>query len=203
MSVVESVVIAANALKDGKIVAFPTETVYGLGGNAYDDAVVSKIFQCKGRSGIKPLSICYPSFESASDDVEFDDRAIMLAEKFLPGPLTIVLKRKTSSRLSQLCSAGLETVGIRVPMHSITLDLLSQLPFPLAAPSANKSGEPSPITARQVSESLKDAENLVILDGGTCSVGTASAVVDLFNNRIIRSGALDMAEIRNITGEIY
>jgi L-threonylcarbamoyladenylate synthase len=203
MSVIGSAAIAVDVLTNGGIVAFPTETVYGLGGNAYDDTVVSKIFQCKGRPEIKPLSVCYSSLEMASVDVEFDDRAVILAKKFFPGPLTIVLKRKLSSRLSRLCSAGLETVGVRVPMHPIALDLLSQLPFPLAAPSANKSGASDPITAQQVSESLKDMENLLILDGGTCSVGTASTIVDLFNNRIVRVGALDVAKIRNVIGKIY
>jgi L-threonylcarbamoyladenylate synthase len=203
MPVVESVEIAADMLIDGEVVAFPTETVYGLGGNAYNDDVVSKIFRYKGRPTVKPLSICYSSFEAASDDVEFDDRATMLAENFFPGPLTIVLKRKLSSKLSPVCFAGLETVGIRVPLHPIALDLLSRLPFPLAAPSANKSGAPSPITAQQVSENMGNMEDLIVLDGGTCSVGTPSAIVDLFNNRVIRAGTLDISKIRNVIGEIY
>ncbi|MDR1334377.1 MAG: threonylcarbamoyl-AMP synthase [Holosporaceae bacterium] len=185
-------------LECGKVVAFPTETVYGLGGNAYSDDAVAEIFRCKGRSATKPLSICYASFEKALDDVVPDDRALKLAEKFLPGSLTIVLKRKTSSKLSQLCSAGLETIGIRVPDHSVALDLLSRLSFPLAAPSANKSGGRSPVTAHQVLESLGFQENLMILDGGTCPAGVASTIVDLFHNRIVRIGALPVVEIKSV-----
>jgi L-threonylcarbamoyladenylate synthase len=102
-----------------------------------------------------------------------------------------------------MCSAGLETIGIRVPNHPFALDLLSRLPFPLAAPSANKSGCRSPVTAQQVLESLDHQENLIVLDGGTCSQGVASTIVDLFNNKIVRIGALPVDEIKNIIPDIF
>ncbi|MDR2781101.1 MAG: threonylcarbamoyl-AMP synthase [Holosporaceae bacterium] len=186
---------AVDVLNCGEIVAFPTETVYGLGANAYDDAAVSKIFQYKDRPSAKPLSICYSSFDMALDDVELDDRALVLAEKFLPGPLTIVLKRRSSSRLSGLCSAGLKTIGVRVPAHPVALKLLSRLSFPLAAPSANKSGYASPTTAEQVLENFKD---ILVLNGGECSIGIASTIVDLCNNKILRTGAININEINGI-----
>jgi L-threonylcarbamoyladenylate synthase len=198
MSEIDYLAVAADILTGGGVVAFPTETVYGLGGNAYDDSAVAKIFEYKNRPPLKPLSICYHSFEKALDDVEADERAFILAEKFLPGPLTIILKRKSSSKISRLCTGGSDTTGIRVPDHRTALDLLSRLPFPLAAPSANKSGFASPTTAKQVSENFEDFKDLFILDGGICSVGTASTVVDLVNNKIVRIGALKAAEIEKV-----
>ncbi|MDR2157832.1 MAG: threonylcarbamoyl-AMP synthase [Holosporaceae bacterium] len=187
---------AADALRCGALVAFPTETVYGLGGNAHADESVLKIFRRKGRPQSKPLSVCYADFAKALDDVEIEDRALILAEKFLPGPLTIVLKRRSSSKLSSLCSAGLETIGVRVPYNRTALDLLSRLPFPLAAPSANRSGESSPRTAQEVFNSLENNENLIILDGGPCSIGVESTIVDLTNNQITRIGAISPEQIK-------
>jgi L-threonylcarbamoyladenylate synthase len=194
---------AVKALESGKVVAFPTETVYGLGGNAYNDESVLKIFACKGRPESKPLSVCYPSFEKAFDDVEFDDRARLLAEKFLPGPLTIVLKRRPDSRISRLCSAELETIGLRVPANPAALELLSRLSFPLAAPSANKAGKASPTIAQDVFENLKETKDLIILDGGPCSVGVESTIVDLTNNKILRVGAISAGEVTNLLLEIH
>jgi L-threonylcarbamoyladenylate synthase len=143
------------------------------------------------------LSVCYPNFEKASEDVEISDKAFVLSKKFLPGPLTIILKRRSSSKLSQLCSAGLETIGVRVPSNQVAAKLLSQLPFPLAAPSANKSSRPNSTTAQQVSDSLKDNKNLIILDGGPCSIGIESTIIDLVENKIIRVGAISAAEIED------
>jgi L-threonylcarbamoyladenylate synthase len=189
---------SAEVLCRGGVVAFPTETVYGLGGNAYDDESVLKIFEYKGRPESKPLSVCYPSFEKALDDVELDDRALLLAEKFLPGPLTIVLKRRSNSRISRFCAAGFETIGVRIPANPVALELLSRLPFPLAAPSANKSGEPSPTAAEQVYENMKDSEDLIILDGGSCSVGVESTIVDLTRDKILRVGAVSAEKIIDV-----
>ncbi|MDR0632439.1 MAG: threonylcarbamoyl-AMP synthase [Holosporaceae bacterium] len=193
----ESIKYVADVLVRGGVAAFPTETVYGLGGNAHCDKSISEIFLRKGRPESKPLNICYSSFEKVFDDVEINDRALVLAKKFLPGPLTIVLKRRSSSKLSQLCTGGLETMGVRIPSDPVAAKLLAQLPFPLAAPSANKSACPSSITAQQVSDSLKDNKNLIILDGGPCSIGIESTIVDLVENKIIRIGAISATEIES------
>lgn len=193
----ENIQIASELLLNGELVAFPTETVYGLGGNAYDDNIVAKIFAYKNRSEINPISVCYPDLESASKDVIITDSASLLSEKFLPGPITILLKRKPKSKISLLCSAGTDLIGIRVPSNSIALKLLSMISFPLAAPSANKSTKISPTNAIAVSESLKENENLTILDGGQCLIGIESTIIDCTCDklRILRSGAISENEI--------
>ncbi|MDR1982413.1 MAG: threonylcarbamoyl-AMP synthase [Holosporaceae bacterium] len=196
----ENINRVVDVLCEGGVVAFPTETVYGLGANAYNDKAVSKIFSYKKRPRSKPLSVCYQSFDSAFDDVVIDERAVLLAKKFLPGPVTIILKRRADSKLSPLCSAELDTVGIRVPSNPIALGLLSRLPFPLAAPSANRSTQSSPTTAQHVSDSLKDNKTLLILNGGCCSIGVESTIVDLPNNKVTRVGVISEKEIWNALG---
>ena len=194
---------ACEVLKSGDLLAFPTETVYGLGGNAYSDEVVAKIFKYKNRSPFNPVSVCYPSFYSASQDIEINPKAELLAKEFLPGALTIVLKKKVTSKISWMCSAGGNTIGIRIPNNSIALDLLKKLDFPLAAPSANTSSELSTTTAQSVSESLKNCEDLVILDGGPCNLGIESTIVDLSvenQPKILRKGAISQEEIENKCG---
>ena len=189
---------ACEVLENGGLLAFPTETVYGLGGNAYSDEAVAEIFRCKNRSRLSPVSVCYPSFSEASRDVEINAKAELLAKEFLPGALTIILKKRTDSKISWLCSAGGDTVGIRVPNNPIALSLLEKLDFPLAAPSANKSSELSTTTAQSVRESLKNCENLVILDGGACNLGIESTIVDLSEEdqpKILRKGAISQEEI--------
>ena len=177
--------------------AFPTETVYGLGGNAYSDEVVAAIFQAKRRTKFNPISVCYSSFEKASVDVEINDKALRLAEVFLPGPLTIVLKRKSDSKISWLCSAGRDTLGIRVPKSDIALRLLNKLDFPLAAPSANLSSELSATTANSVLESFKGSREIAVLDGGACPLGIESTIVDLSEDepKVLRRGAISEEEI--------
>ena len=194
---------ACEVLRGGNLLAFPTETVYGLGGNAYSDEVVAKIFKYKNRSPFNPVSVCYPSFYNASQDIEINPKAELLAKEFLPGALTIVLKKKVNSKISWMCSAGGDTVGIRVPNNSIALDLLKKLDFPLAAPSANTSSELSTTTAQSVTESLKNCDDLVILDGGTCSLGIESTIIDLSvenQPKILRKGAISQEEIENRCG---
>ncbi|GHT96346.1 threonylcarbamoyl-AMP synthase [Alphaproteobacteria bacterium] len=142
--------LAADGLTHSNLVVFPTETVYGLGGNAYDDASVTKIFAYKNRPEFNPLSVCYGSLEQAAEDVVITEEALLISKHFLPGPITLLLKRRPNSRLSWLCSAGLETIGIRIPAHPIAQELLARLPFPLAAPSANQSGKISPTSATNV-----------------------------------------------------
>ncbi len=194
---------ACEVLRNGNLLAFPTETVYGLGGNAYSDEVVAKIFKYKNRSPFSPVSVCYPSFYSAYRDVEINPKAELLAKEFLPGALTIVLKKKIDSKISWMCSAGGDTVGIRVSNNPIALDLLKKLDFPLAAPSANISSELSTTTAQSVSESLKHCDDLVILDGGVCNLGIESTIVDLSvenQPKILRKGAISQEEIENKCG---
>ncbi|MDR3187132.1 MAG: threonylcarbamoyl-AMP synthase [Holosporaceae bacterium] len=188
---------ALDILFSGGLVAFPTETIYGLGGNAYSDAAVAEVFRYKNRREINPLSVCYASLEAAGDDVEINAHARALAKNFLPGPITVVLKRKKNSRLSWLCSSGLETVGVRVPSHDILQRLLVRLPFPLTATSANRSTEPSPTTAQAVSHSLKDSDELFILDGGQSKLGIESTILDLTSEKIkvLRIGAANLDEI--------
>jgi L-threonylcarbamoyladenylate synthase len=196
----ENIDIAVEVLKSGNLVAFPTETVYGLGGNAYSDEAATRIYACKNRPKTKALSVCYASLEKACEDVEMDDRMRVLAEKLLPGPVTLVLRRHFGTRLSRLCMDG-SMVAIRISSNPIALHLLSQLPFPLAAPSANISGEPSPITAEQVSTALRDRA-VIVLDGGTCSYGKESTIIDLANKKILRHGAMGEQEINRIIHEL-
>ena len=194
---------ACEVLKSGDLLAFPTETVYGLGGNAYSDEVVSKIFKYKNRSPFNPVSVCYSSFYDASRDVEINPKAELLANEFLPGALTIVLKKKVDSKISWMCSAGGDTVGIRVPNNPLALDLLKKLDFPLAAPSANTSSELSTTTAQSVCESLKNCSDLVILDGGTCNLGIESTIIDLSvesQPKILRKGVISQEEIEDRCG---
>ncbi|MBR1734645.1 MAG: threonylcarbamoyl-AMP synthase [Alphaproteobacteria bacterium] len=190
----EKISEVAELLAKDELVAFPTETVYGLGGNAYSDNAVAKIFACKHRSEFNPLSVCYSSFEKASADVIITKYASIIAEKFLPGSITLLLKRKKNSRLSMLCSAGLDTIGIRIPSNEIALSILSKLAFPLAAPSANSSGQLSHTTAKEVAEDLK---NITILDGGKCNIGIESTIIDCSGEKLVitRQGVISTEEI--------
>ena len=195
----ENINVAVDVLLNGGLVAFPTETVYGLGGNAYSDSAVVSIFSCKKRSEFNPLSICYKSLESAANDVVITDYAHRIAKKFLPGPITLVLKRKIGTKLSLLCSAGLDTIGIRIPANPIALNLLSHLDFPLAAPSANTSGNLSHTTAESVNE---DLDGVAILDGGKCNLGIESTIVDCSGEKLIirRQGAITANDLAQKCG---
>ena len=190
---------AVDILSNGGLVAFPTETVYGLGGNAYSDKTVASIFSCKKRSEFNPLSVCYKNLESAATDVEITDYAHCIAENFMPGPITLVLKRKVGTNLSLLCSAGLDTIGIRIPSNSIALDLLSHLNFPLAAPSANTSGKLSHTTSEAVNE---DLDNVAIIDGGKCNFGIESTIIDCSGEELLirRQGAITADELAKKCG---
>lgn len=189
-------------LRNDGVVAFPTDTVYGLGANAYSDSAVAKIFQYKNRPSFNPISVCYPNLDRAESDVEINKFAMIFAEKFLPGALTLVLKRKDTSKISWLCSAGKETIGIRVPNNNLAIELLEKLDFPLAAPSANRSSELSTTSAQEVMSSLSNATDLTILDGGLCSLGIESTIVDLSDNdiKILRQGAISVEEIADKCG---
>ncbi len=182
---------AALLLQTGQLVAFPTETVYGLGGDATNDRAVAAIFATKSRPSFNPLIIHLPDAASAAPLVHFDAAARRLAEKFWPGPLTLVLPRRPDSPVSLLASAGLDSIAIRVPAHPVALALLQAAGRPVAAPSANPSGQVSPTTARHVADGF-DGGLTMILDGGPCRVGVESTVLDLTTTppRLLRPGGI-------------
>ena len=186
---------ATALLRAGALVAFPTETVYGLGADARSDAAVAAIFAAKGRPAVNPLIVHYPSAEAAAEDAVFDARAHRLAGRFWPGPLTLVLPRRGESAVSRLVGAGLATLAVRVPGHPVARALLSLAGVPVAAPSANPSGRLSPTTAAHVAAALGGRVALV-LDGGPTEVGLESTIVDLAGRaRLLRPGGLTAEDI--------
>jgi L-threonylcarbamoyladenylate synthase len=192
---------AKKLLEQGELVAIPTETVYGLAGNALDINAVTKIFKVKDRPYFDPLIVHVADLNSAHNLVEaIPAKAEELANKFWPGPLTILLKRKNI--IPDLVTAGLETVGIRCPDHSLTNELLRSLDFPLAAPSANPFGYVSPTHPDHVNEQLGDKIKY-ILDGGECKVGIESTIVGFENNEpiIYRLGGLSVEQIESVIGK--
>ncbi|MBR1659172.1 MAG: threonylcarbamoyl-AMP synthase [Oscillospiraceae bacterium] len=186
---------AAEIIRGGGLVAVPTETVYGLAGNAMDAGAVEQIYEVKGRPTVKPLSLMVPD-ESALDRWcrDVPPAAYALARKFWPGPLTIILKSKKLE--PEIVRAGGDTIGLRCPDHPLTLALLRDAGVPLAAPSANPSGSPSPKRAEEVTAYFNGKIN-AILDGGECGVGRESTILDMSRipYRILRQGALPEAEI--------
>lgn len=194
---------AVDILRDGGLVAFPTETVYGLGADARNDSAVARIFAAKDRPSFNPLIVHIADRAAAETLGRFDDRARTLADHFWPGPLSLVLPRLPDSGLSLLVSAGLDTVALRTPAHALARDLLARFTGPIAAPSANHAGEVSPTTAAHVAESLGDAVDLIV-DGGECTVGLESTVVDLCGARaaILRHGAVTREQLGGVLGPI-
>jgi L-threonylcarbamoyladenylate synthase len=183
------------------LVAFPTETVYGLGADATSDRAVAKIFAAKGRPRFNPLIVHFTALDEAKPHVKIDDRVSALAAAFWPGPLTLVLNRKPTAKLSQLVSAGLETVAIRLPANNIARELIKAARVPIAAPSANRSGDISPTLAEHVAESLGD-EPAMILDGGPTKIGLESTVVDLSTDKaaLLRPGAITLEQVTAVIG---
>ena len=182
---------AAALLRQGRLVAFPTETVYGLGADACDDRAVAEIFAAKGRPRFNPLIAHLPDLSAVEGVVHLCDSARRLATLYWPGPLTLVLPRRESCPVSLLCSAGLPSLAVRVPAHPVAQDLLGAFGGPLAAPSANPSGRASPTTAAHVTAGLGD-KVAAILDGGPCPIGLESTVLDLTGARprLLRPGGL-------------
>lgn len=194
---------AARLLREGSLVAFPTETVYGLGADATNDNAVAKIFSAKQRPRFNPLIVHVATLTEAETIAQFDDRAHRLAQTFWPGPLTLVLPRTPKSEVSLLVSAGLDSVAVRVPGPPLARSLLEETGRPIAAPSANLSGQVSPTTAQHVLDSLGGRIKL-ILAGGRCSVGLESTVIDLTesNARLLRPGAITDTEISDHIGDL-
>jgi len=169
---------AADLLRRGSLVAFPTETVYGLGGDARSDLAVARIFEAKGRPRFNPLIVHLPDLPAARALADFDARAEALAAAFWPGPLTLVLPLRAGSGLSDLVTAGLPTVALRIPAHPVAQALLRIFGGPLAAPSANPSGRVSPTRAAHVLEGL-GGRIAAVIDGGACAVGVESTIIGL------------------------
>jgi L-threonylcarbamoyladenylate synthase len=193
---------AAALIRAGKLVAFPTETVYGLGANALDAVAVAKIYSAKGRPADSPLIVHVDSIDMARSLVrDWPQQADLLAQRFWPGPLTLVLPKQP--RIPDSVTAGFETVGIRMPANDIALALIREAGVPIAAPSANRFTELSPTTAQHVRESLGDRVAMV-LDGGPTTVGIESTVLSLAGPiaLLLRPGMLTKAQIEEIIGPI-
>lgn len=222
----EAIGRAASLLRGGALVAFPTETVYGLGGDATNDRAVAAIFAAKGRPRFNPLIVHVPGLAEAEALAVFDDRARRLAARFWPGPLTLVLPRSANSGVSLLASAGLDTVAVRAPSHPVAQKLLCQAGRPIAAPSANRSGRISPTCAAHVlaefapiacshlpappgsrnagegaqwhsQRSGEGVSPVLILDGGPCSIGVESTVLDLTGSvpLLLRPGGVAVEDL--------
>jgi L-threonylcarbamoyladenylate synthase len=194
---------AAEILREGGLVAFPTETVYGLGADATNDQAVATIFAAKERPRFNPLIVHVRDREHAERFVEFSALARELAAAFWPGPLTLVLPRKSDSAISLLASAGLDTIAVRAPSHAVAQSLLAACGLPLAAPSANRSERISATTAGHVAEELGDRVAL-ILDGGPTTLGIESTVIGFENDSplLLRTGALPRAGIEAVVGAL-
>lgn len=194
----ENISKAAEVIKSGGLVAFPTETVYGLGANALDENATSRIFEMKGRPQDNPLIVHVDSTLAAKQIAEFNDNAERLAAAYWPGPLTMVLPKLG---IPAAVSAGLPTVGVRMPDCDAALSLISASGVPIAAPSANKSGSPSPTCAEHVRSDFGD--ELMILDAGECSIGLESTVVDMTKDVpvILRPGAITLDMIKECLGD--
>lgn len=198
----DGVQAAARLLATGALVAFPTETVYGLGGDARSEAAVAAIYAAKGRPSFNPLIVHVPDMAAARRLAVFDARAERLAEAFWPGPLTLVLPLREGAGLAAAVTAGLETVAIRVPAHPLAQALLAAFGGPLAAPSANPSGRVSPTTAAHVMEGL-GGRIAAVLDGGACRVGVESTIVGLAGGpRLLRPGGVPVEMIEDVLGEV-
>jgi L-threonylcarbamoyladenylate synthase len=197
----EDILAAAQALREGKLVAFPTETVYGLGADATNDAAVARVYAAKGRPSFNPLIVHVPDAESGFALGRFSPEARALAAAFWPGPLSLVVPRAPSCPVSLLASSGLDSIAIRVPAHPVALDLLKAAGRPVVAPSANPSGRISPTTAEHVRRHLKD-KLAVVLDGGRCKVGVESSVVSFMDGapKLLRQGGVPRPDIEKVLG---
>jgi L-threonylcarbamoyladenylate synthase len=191
---------AGRALAAGRLVAFPTETVYGLGADATNPAAIARLYQAKGRPAFNPLIAHVGDLEAARRIGRFDAQASALAEAFWPGPLTLVLPKPADCAVAELATAGLDTVAVRIPAHPIARQILRAFGSPVVAPSANLSGHVSPTTAAHVQSDLKGRIDLII-DGGAVEVGVESTIVGCFDApMLLRPGGLPRADIERVLG---
>lgn len=196
----EDIATAAAILRDGGLVAFPTETVYGLGADARNSMAVASIFAAKSRPHFNPLIVHVPDIAAVEAIAELPESARALAAAFWPGPITLVLPRRPDSGLSDLVTAGLDTVAIRIPAHPLAQKLLKEFNGPVAAPSANPSGKISPTTADHVFDGLS-GKIAAVLDGGPCGVGVESTIIGFDNGPVLlRSGGLPIEAIESALG---
>jgi L-threonylcarbamoyladenylate synthase len=196
----DTIETAARCLDDGGLVAFPTETVYGLGGDATNGEVVARLYEAKGRPAFNPLISHVLDTTAARRLGGFDAAATRLAEAFWPGPLTLVLPRTPNCPVAELATAGLDTIAVRVPDHAVARDLLAAFGGPIVAPSANRSGHVSPTTAQHVLADLNGRIDLII-DGGPTAVGIESTIITCLGEPfLLRLGGVTRAEIERVLG---
>jgi L-threonylcarbamoyladenylate synthase len=191
---------AVRCLRDGGLVAFPTETVYGLGADAGNAAPIARLYQAKGRPSFNPLIAHVGDLAAAQRIADFNPEAILLAEAFWPGPLTLVLPRARGCTVADLATAGLDTIAVRVPAHPIARGILRAFGGPVVAPSANLSGHVSPTTAAHVHSDLAGRIDLIV-DGGAVEVGVESTIVGCFEApMLLRPGGVPRVEIERVLG---
>ena len=191
---------AVRTLSEGGLVAFPTETVYGLGADATNPAAIARLYQAKGRPAFNPLIAHVGDIAAARRIARFDAAATALAEAFWPGPLTLVLPKAEGCTVADLATAGLDTVAVRIPAHAVARDILGAFGGPVVAPSANLSGHVSPTTAAHVHSDLAGRIDLIV-DGGAVEVGVESTIVGCFDApMLLRPGGLPRAEIERVLG---
>lgn len=197
----EAITEAAAVLKAGGLVGMPTETVYGLAANACDGRAVAKVFEAKGRPQFNPLIVHVNDIDQACEIADMSALELAVAQVFWPGPLTLILRRKEDSGLSDLVSAGLSTVAVRVPAHKTARKLIEACGFPIAAPSANKSGSLSTTTPAHVAQSLGEAVDLILADGAS-TVGLESTVLDCTGEQpyVLRPGGITAEELSRVIG---
>lgn len=194
---------AARLLQAGELVAFPTETVYGLGADATDAKAVSKIYALKNRPSFNPLICHVPDLAAAQELAVFDERARVIAQTFWPGPLTLVLPQQPDNPVAEIATAGLPTIAVRVPHHPTALALLTAAGRPIVAPSANPSGNVSPTSALHVAKSFGDRAPFILADGSS-TVGLESTILDLSHDTpiLLRPGSVTREDIEDLIGPI-
>ena len=197
-----AVTAAARILDEGGLVAFPTETVYGLGADAANPAAIARLYQAKGRPAFNPLIAHVGDIAAARQIARFDAPAMALAEAFWPGPLTLVLPKTPDCAVADLATAGLDTVAIRIPAHPVARAILREFGGAVVAPSANLSGHVSPTTAAHVQSDLAGLIDLIV-DGGAVDVGVESTIVGCFDEpMLLRPGGVPRAEIERVLGRV-
>ena len=196
---IDETFLAGKLLRDGKLVAFPTETVYGLGARADSDNSIKRIFDVKGRPSFNPLIVHVSSIRMAKDIAIFEKQTLKLIDKLWPGPITFVVPLKNGHNISKFVTAGLDSVAIRFPKSTIAQKILLSAGVPIAAPSANLSGRISPTSANEVFEDLGGKIN-AILDGGPCEVGVESTIIKTDPITLLRPGGISPEDIKHITG---